>query len=198
MAKGDKMHHVTRMILAVCAGIAAAQPVLAGPEAGSLVPSGPWAPGYHETVNAAPLWAQAPARSVGEARSPAPTRGASGGAGLEPLPWHERNNLHKYLGLGSIAFAGLTFLSPKTENGPHEYFARGAAALGVAAVATGVFAHWDDIDASWRNPDTQHAVLGTLGTLGFLAAVAQGGKGNHAAFGALGAVSMAVSIKLTW
>jgi hypothetical protein len=114
------------------------------------------------------------------------------------MPWYERNNLHKYLGLGAIALTGLSIVSPKAENGPHEYFARGAAALGVAAVATGVFAHWDDIDASWRNPDTQHAVLGALGALAMLAAVAQGGKAGHAGLGALGTVGMVVAIKLTW
>jgi hypothetical protein len=188
-----------RMILAVCAAVAAAHPALAGPESGFRGPSGPWAQSYRESLNTAPLWAQAPTTgSVGEARSPVPARGASGGVGLEPFPWYERNNLHKYLGLGSIAFAGLTFISPKGENGPHEYFARGAAALGVAAVATGVFAHWDDIDTSWRNPDTQHAILGTLGALGILGAVALGGKSGHVGLGAIGTVSMAVAIKLTW
>jgi hypothetical protein len=198
MTKGNKVHVTIRMILAVCAGVAAAQTALAGPESGFRGPSGPWTQSYQESLNTAPLWAQAPTGTVGEARSPVRARGASGGVGLEPFPWYERNNLHKYLGMGSIAFAGLTFISPKTENGPHEYFARGAAALGVAAVATGVFAHWDDIDASWRNPDTQHAVLGTLGTLGFIGAVARGGKAGHVALGAIGTVSMAVSIKLTW
>lgn len=192
------MHLLTRMIFAACAGVAVAQPVLAGPEAFG-VPSGPWAPGYREMLNASrPLWAQAPSGSAGEARGPAPASGASGGAGLEPFPWYERNNLHKYLGLGTIALAGLTAISPKTENGPHEYFARGAAALGVAAVATGVFAHWDDIDAHWRDPDTQHAVLGALGALAFLGAVAKGGKEGHAGLGELGALSMLVAIKLTW
>jgi len=68
----------------------------------------------------------------------------------------------------------------------------------LAAVATGLYAHWDDVDANWRNPDTQHAVLGALGALGILAAVAKGGKGDHAAYGGVGAVSMAVAIKLTW
>jgi hypothetical protein len=68
----------------------------------------------------------------------------------------------------------------------------------VAAVATGFYAHWDDIDASWRNPDTQHAVLGALGALAILAAVAKGGKEGHAGWGEVGAVSMLIAIKLTW
>jgi hypothetical protein len=192
------MHVVSRWVLAACAGVAAAQTALAGDENGLRGLSGPWARSHQEALHAEPLWAQASAGSTPEARGPAPSRGTPGGVGLDPMPWYERNNLHKYLGLGTIALTGLTIVSPKAENGPHEYFARGAAALSVAAVATGVFAHWDDIDASWRNPDTQHAALGTLGALAMLAAVAQGGKAGHVGLGALGTVGMVVAIKLTW
>ena len=186
---------LTRLILATAIGCAALQPARAEPEGGFRGLSGPWTSSYREAIGPLSPWTQA---SAGEAAGAAPSRGAPGGVGLDPMPWYERNNLHKYLGLGAIALTGLTIVSPKAENGPHEYFARGAAALGVAAVATGVFAHWDDIDASWRNPDTQHAVLGTLGALAMLAAVAQGGKAGHVGLGALGTVGMVVAIKLTW
>lgn len=191
------MQSATRTLCALCIGLAFAPLSLAGPGDDVTRPAGPWtAQGAQRAdVEATRLWAQAPAVSGDgtPARRVSPTAEPA-----EPAPWYGANNLHKYLGLGSLALAGLTFLSPKEENGPHEYFARGAAVLGVAAVATGLYAHWDDVDARWSNPDTKHAVLGTLGALGFLAAVAKGGKGDHAAYGGLGAVSMAVAIKLTW
>lgn len=123
---------------------------------------------------------------------------ATGAGAVDPMPWYERNNLHKYLGLGTIALTALTIVSPKKENGPHEYFAIGAAALGAASVGTGVYAHWDDIEASWRNPDMQHAAIGTVGALAMLAAVAKGGEGGHAGLGILGAVGMVVAVKLAW
>jgi len=189
----------TRILSALCIGLATAPPSFAGPWDDGLNPAGPWAAGSVRRVGngEARLWAQAPATA---GTAPASTvRGAPASASTtEPAPWYGANNLHKTLGLGSILLAGLTLLSPKAENGPHETFARGAAALGVSAVATGLYAHWDDIDAHWSNPDTKHAVLGTIGALGILAAVAKGGKGDHAAYGGIGAVSMAVAIKLEW
>jgi hypothetical protein len=161
--------------------------------------SGPWAAGRSaQAIDATRLWAQASPGAGVEPPKPAAKRAASSGETLEPLPWYSANNLHKNLGLGAIALAGLTMISPKAEDGPHEYFARGSAALAVAAVATGLYAHWDDIDSSWSNPDTKHAVLGTLGALGILAAVAKGGKGDHAAYGGVGALSMVIAVKLTW
>lgn len=194
------MQSATRTLCALCLGIAVARPSFAGSWDDVARPAGPWAEtGVHRTgAVATQLWAQAPAASGAGATTASQGRGPRPAAAIEPAPWYGANNVHKYLGLGSIALAGLTLLSPKEENGPHEYFARGAAALGVAAVATGLYAHWDDIDAHWSNPDTQHAVLGTLGALGILAAVAKGGKGDHAAYGGVGAVSMVVAIKLTW
>ena len=194
------MRVAARILIGLCIGLATASQSLAGPWDDGRGPDGPWAEQSlrRHGFDATRLWAQAsepggdrvaPARSGSATRSPEV---------IEPAPWYGANNIHKYLGLGSIALAGLTLISPKEEDGPHEYFARGAAALGVAAVATGLYAHWDDIDASWSNPDTQHALLGALGALGILAAVAKGGKGDHAAYGGVGAASMLVAIKLTW
>ena len=113
-------------------------------------------------------------------------------------PWYGRNNVHKYLGLGSLGAAALTVLSPKGYDGPHEMFANVAAALGGAAIVSGVYSHWDDLDFSWQDPDTKHATFGVLGTLGYLLAISLDGKANHAAAGSLGALSMIASIKYTW
>jgi hypothetical protein len=80
-------------------------------------------------------------------------------------PWFNGNKAHKYLGIGSIALATLALLSPKEEDGAHEAFAKGAAALGGAAVASGLVVHWDDIanGGGLSDPDNQHALLGALG-----------------------------------
>jgi hypothetical protein len=157
---------------------------------------GPWsvsAPQYSFVL------AQGPATDRAAAEAPATGSPRKAQAG-EPADaaWYGRNSVHKYLGLGSLAAAALTIVTPKEKGGAHENLAEAAAALGVAAVATGGYAHWNDIDFSWSDPDTKHALFGTLGTLGFLLAVAKGGEGGHAAAGALGAVSMAVGIKYTW
>lgn len=121
---------------------------------------------------------------------------AAGDAG--EAPWYGRNNVHKYLGLGSLGAAALTMISPKTEGGPHEFFANAAAALGGAAVISGAYTHWGDLDFTWDDPDTKHALFGVLGTLGFIAAVAKGGESGHAAAGSLGALSMIAAIKYEW
>jgi hypothetical protein len=113
-------------------------------------------------------------------------------------PMFGRNNMHKYLGLGSLGAAALTIVAPKEEGGAHEKLAEVAAVLGAAAIATGFYAHYDDLSWEWSNPDTRHATYGALGVLGYLLAVARGGEGGHAAAGALGAVAMVTAIKITW
>ena len=123
---------------------------------------------------------------------------ARGDGRSEDLPWYSKNRMHKYLGLGSMGLALATLAAPKERGGAHENLAKGAAFLGGAAVANGVYAHWDDMEFNWDDPDTRHALFGTLGALGFLLAVAQDGEGGHAALGGLGAVSMAYAIKVSW
>ncbi len=110
------------------------------------------------------------------------------------------NNIHKYLGIGSIAAAAGTLLAPKEENGAHEMLARTAAGLGVAAVVTGLLFHWDDFDLGdgVKDPDNLHVMLTTAGTLGYLAAVSAAPDSGHAGFGGIGAIAMAIGIKMNW
>ena len=110
------------------------------------------------------------------------------------------NKVHKYLGIGSLLLASATVLAEKEAGGLHENLADGAAVLGVAAVATGLTFHYDDLKLSngLRDPDNLHALLGVLGTLGYFLAIEGAGDGTHATAGILGAVSMLYAIKLTW
>ena len=169
--------------LATAASVSLTPPAFAEEGVGS----GPWQAG-------SPRDTSTPLAQAGTNEKPA----LSAAKEKAEAPWYGKNNVHKYLGLGSIGSAAMTIISPKGNGGPHERFAQLAAALGVAAVGTGFYAHSDDLSWELSNPDTQHAALGALGTLGFIAAVAQGGKTNHAAFGAIGGVAMATAIKITW
>lgn len=115
--------------------------------------------------------------------------------------WFTKNKVHQYLGIGSIAAAGLTLLAPKEdEPSAHHSLGEAAAGLGVAAVLTGLIFHWEDIQLSngLRDPDNLHATLTTLGTLGYLGAVSDAPESGHGGLGAFGAISMAVGIKMTW
>jgi hypothetical protein len=154
-----------------------------------------------DTVTGGPWQATGP-RSGSLVLAAAGTNQSAGGSGSiqTPVdaPWYHRNNVHKYLGLGSIAAAAIAIVAPKKEDGPHEQFAKLSAGLGVAAVGTGLYSHWDDLSWEWSNPDTKHATLGTIGALGFLLAVARGGEGGHAGAGAIGAIAMLSAIKITW
>lgn len=132
------------------------------------------------------------------AQKPSPIAAEEGVVFKEP--WFTRNKAHQYLGLGSLTLATLALLSPKEEEGPHEFFAKGAAALGGAAVASGLVFHWEDVGLSngISDPDNLHALLSTLGALGFLAAVSQAPEEGHAVAGALGYTAMAIGIRITW
>ena len=118
-----------------------------------------------------------------------------------------QNKMHKYLGIGSLALATLAVLSPKPEEdevtgdyGIHEQLAKGSALLGLAAVGSGLYLHWDDIDLKngWGDPDNQHALWSTLGAIGFLVAISVAPDEGHVAPAALGYASMLVGIKYTW
>jgi hypothetical protein len=139
--------------------------------------------------------------------NPAPVTPAPADTKAAPAPdevFHEslftRNKLHKYLGLGSLGLATLALLAPKQQHAPHEYFAKGAAALGGAAVASGLVIHWDDINPSYglHDPDNVHALLATAGAAGFLVAVHKAPQEGHAAAGAMGYAAMLIGIHFVW
>ena len=110
------------------------------------------------------------------------------------------NKVHKYLGIGSIAAAILTVLSPKEEDGPHEYFAKTSAVLGLGAVATGLTYHYEDISMAggMRDPDNLHALWAGLGAVGIAMAASVGPDAPHATYGSLGAIGMMVGVRYTW
>lgn len=136
-------------------------------------------------------------------------------AEFEP-PIFTGSNVHKYLGLGTLAFVAATVLAPKPaeiegraptqaeldsqKSSTHAKLGRAAAAFAAATVTTGLLAHWDDfhLEDGWTDPDNMHALLGTAGALAMLYAVSQAPGGGHAGAGMAGGVAMGVAIKLTW
>jgi len=130
-------------------------------------------------------------------------------AGIKDKPvfeedWLTANKVHKYLGIGSITFALLAAIVPKPpkdnpDEGNHKEFAEVAAALGGAAVATGLMFHYDDIfDYGASDPDNLHATYATLGAIGFALAVSDAPEAQHVGYGMLGAILMTIGIKYTW
>jgi hypothetical protein len=115
-------------------------------------------------------------------------------------PLFSGNKVHQYLGIGALGLLALAIVSPKGENGPHEYFATGSAVLGTAAATTGLIYHWDDFDFDdgLSDPDNLHMLLGSTGALLMLAAISQAPEGGHPALGIAGGVAMGVAVKLTW
>lgn len=127
---------------------------------------------------------------------------------------------HMYLGLGTVALAGLTMLAapdneceqncasqqqPRQTSGTtHTRLARATAAMAVATVVTGLIYHWGDfhLDDGFADPDNQHVMLAGTGALLMLYAVHKSSTSSvptsHAGIAELGAVSMLAAIKLTW
>jgi hypothetical protein len=124
---------------------------------------------------------------------------------------------HQYLGLGTVALAGLTMLAapgeaegvsqtqPRQTSGTtHTRLARATAAMAAATVMAGLIYHWDDIhwEDPFTDPDKMHARLAAAGALLMLYAVNKSAKSavptSHAGMAELGAVAMVVAIKLTW
>ncbi len=110
------------------------------------------------------------------------------------------SKIHKYLGIGSVAAALLTLISPKEEDGAHEYLAKTSAVLGLGAVVTGFTTHYEDISLSggFKDPDNLHALFAGLGALGITAAAATGPDDPHVAYGIVGLTGMLIGVKLEW
>lgn len=136
-------------------------------------------------------------------------------------PMFTLNKTHKYLGISTIIAAVATAATapgegcetncpppsqqpPRDRNGTHAHLARATVALAAATIATGILAHWDDIDlrAGITDPDNLHALLGITGALLMAAAVNKSAKStvpvSHAGQAELGAALMAVGIKMVW
>src|SRR5665811_2587290 len=129
---------------------------------------------------------------------------------------------HQYLGLGTVALAGLTMLAapgegcdhncpPASQQPPrqtsgttHTRLARATAAMAIATVMTGLIYHWDDIhwEDAFTDPDKMHARLAAAGALLMLYAVEKSAHStvptSHAGVAELGAAAMVVAIKMTW
>jgi len=130
------------------------------------------------------------------------------------------NQTHMYLGLTSMAMAGvagLTSDSVKKDNGSaalktnvHVVAAKAAWQLGALAIGTGLWTHWDDfhLEDGLFDRDNLHVLLGTLGVIGYYMAVNSAVNDyntnsgsvttNHASYGILGGAAMITGIALTW
>ncbi len=131
------------------------------------------------------------------------------------------NKAHKHLGEATIIAALLTAVTapgegceancpppsqqpPRDRNGTPAHLARATVGLAAATIATGIMAHWDDIDLSngITDPDNVHAFLGITGALLMAQAVNKSAKStvpvSHAAQAELGAALMAIGIKMVW
>lgn len=143
-------------------------------------------------------------------------------AGKFEPPLMTGRKAHKYLGLGTVLFAGMTMLAapgegcehncppasqmpPRQTSGTtHTRLARTTAVLAAATVITGLLYHWDDfhLDDGFSDPDNQHVMLAGTGALLMLYAVNKSAHSSvptsHAGIAELGTAMMLVAIKLTW
>ena len=155
-----------------------------------------------------------------------PARALTGETAVTPAeefqpPWMSGRKAHEYLGLGTIALAGLTALAapssceqncpPASQQPPrqtsgtaHTRLARATGAMAIATVITGLLYHWDDfhLGDGFADPDNQHVALAGTGALLMLYAIDKSAHSSvptsHAGFAELGAAAMVVAIKLTW
>lgn len=140
-------------------------------------------------------------------------------AEFEP-PLISGSNMHKYLGLGTIALAVATAVTapeegcegagcppnpPRDTTGIHAQLAYATVGLAAATIATGLVTHWDDfsLEDGWTDPDNLHVLLGVTGAAMMAYAVQQSaskttGQVSHAGLAEAGALGMLVAIKLTW
>lgn len=157
-----------------------------------------------------------------------PAQGQVGASAVEPAAefhssWLTGRKAHQYLGLGTIALAGLTALAapdgegceqncpavtqqaPRQTSGTtHTRLARATGAMAIATLATGLLYHWDDFHFSdgLADPDNQHVLLGATGAMLMLYAIDKSMHSSvptsHAGIAELGALAMVVAVKLTW
>lgn len=123
---------------------------------------------------------------------------------------------HKWLGYSAIALGTVAAFSSSSED-VHCAAAWGAAALGTAALTTGVIKYRRTVDLSdGISRHDGHAILGCLAAVGFITACVLAGTGSedddegeddddvnmtHAAIGGVALATMAVSvviIRLQW
>jgi len=150
--------------------------------------------------------------------TPAEAATSSNASSAKQEPFEESaftaNKLHGYLGWASLASAALAGMSAPDNEGAvvapgqpikkgfHHYAGIAAAALGGAAVVSGLVLHADDLTPDFLDPDTAHMLLGILGTAAYAYAVSKGpkvtgkGAGSHAAAGMAGAGLMLTAIYL--
>ena len=122
---------------------------------------------------------------------------------LNPPRGFTENELHEYLGIAAVT-AGIlagTVFTPKSdkEYGTHESVANLATALSVAAVGTGFYSHYDDlnIDFGIKDPDNQHILMGGVGAA-LMALAVSNAPDSHASTGMAGVALMLTSITVTW
>lgn len=136
-------------------------------------------------------------------------------AEFEP-PFFTGSNLHKYLGLGTVALAIATAIAPKPpeiedrlptpaevsaqDSSTHAKLGRATAAMAAATVTSGLISHWDDfyLEDGITDPDNLHALLGAAGSLAIMYAVSKAPGEGHAGKGIFGGIAMGVAVKLTW
>jgi hypothetical protein len=127
--------------------------------------------------------------------------------------WFSGGKIHQYLGLGTIVLAAATMATapgscktncanqPPPTSGTHQSLGRATGAMALAAVATGLIFHWDDMhlfEDGLKDPDTQHWLLGGAGALVLANAVGRAPARSHAREAELGAAMMLIAVKLTW
>lgn len=138
-------------------------------------------------------------------------------AEFEP-PLFTGSNVHKYLGLATVAAAAATFVThrhpcegpacgpqpPRNTHNTHANLGKATAILAAATVASGLLAHWDDfnLEDGLADPDNQHVLLGVSGAALMAYAINKSANSSvptsHSGMAELGALGMIVAIKLTW
>lgn len=115
-------------------------------------------------------------------------------------PLFSGNKIHQYLGISTLALIALTAISPKEEDGPHEYAGTLAAATAAATVTSGLITHWEDFHLrdGLMEPDNLHMILGTVGAIAMAAAIAEAPESGHPTLGVAGGLAMGVAVKMTW